>query len=256
MATSFVGSDRRWSKERATLAFDWTACSRGIAIAKHRTGTEEKMTTETNAQGGKPIVLVGIDFSPSSRETLRTAADIARSGQGELHLVYVAANPVSLSTAILSADRPLERASEADAEHARLERLASEVAREIPRVVLHTRVGSADVEIAQLALEIGADLLVVGAGGAKRLERALLGSVADSLVRNAPCPVLAYRARSGHPWDRIEPPCADCVAVQRSTGRARLWCDRHAQHHPRAHTYRETPASYGVGSQTFRDGSS
>jgi nucleotide-binding universal stress UspA family protein len=211
------------------------------------------MTTQTANDSARPVVLVGIDFSPPSREILRKAADLARTERGEFHVVYVSEHSPSESTAILSADRPLERASEADGNHAELDRLASEVAAGIPRVVLHTRVGRADVEIAQLALDIGADLLVVGAGGTSRLERILLGSVAGSLVRNAPCPVLAYRSKSVPTWDRILPPCKDCLEVQRSTGRARLWCDRHAEHHPRAHTYSEVPSSYGVGAQTFRE---
>jgi nucleotide-binding universal stress UspA family protein len=214
---------------------------------------EEPMTTHTKDQPSKPVVLAGIDFSPLSSEVLRTAADLTKGGPGELHVVYVTARALSESTAILSADRPLELASEADAAHARLERLAKEAALSVPRVVLHVRVGRPDVEIAQLAQDIGADLLVIGAGSAGRLERLLLGSTAESLVRNAPCPVLAHRPMSAAPWEKIQPPCPDCLAVQRSSRRARLWCDRHAEHHARAHTYRETPPTYGIGAQTFRE---
>jgi nucleotide-binding universal stress UspA family protein len=210
------------------------------------------MKTKTADQAGKRIVLVGVDFSPLTEGVLRTAADLARNGAGELHIVHVAAHALSETTATLSADRPLERASEADADHVRLELLAKSVAQSIPRVVLHTRVGRADVEIAQLAQDIGADVLVVGAGGASRLERLLLGSVAESLVRNAPCPVLAYRPKTVPTWDRIQPPCRDCIAIQEASNRTRLWCDRHEQHHPRAHTYSELPPTYGVGAQTFR----
>jgi nucleotide-binding universal stress UspA family protein len=183
---------------------------------------------------------------------LRTAADLTRNAGGELHVVHVAAHSPSQSTATLSADRPIERASEADAAHVRLERMAKEVAISLPRIVLHTRVGRADLEIAQLAQDIGADMLVVGAGGKSRLERLVLGSVAESLVRNAPCPVLAHRPKSVPAWDQIQPPCPDCIAVQQATKRAHFWCDRHEQHHPRAHTYSELPSTYAVGSQTFR----
>jgi nucleotide-binding universal stress UspA family protein len=210
------------------------------------------METQAVNQNDKVVVLVAIDFSPLAEEVLETAANLARNARGELHLVHVTAEAPSRSTAILSADRPLERASEADADHVRLERLAKQVGASIPRIVLHTRIGRADLEIAQLAQDIGADLLVVGAGGASRLERLLLGSVAESLVRNAPCPVLAYRPKSVAAWERIQPACPDCIAIQRATQRARLWCDRHEQHHPRAHSYSEIPSTYGMGSQTFR----
>jgi hypothetical protein len=80
----------------------------------------------------------------------------------------------------------------------------------------------------------------------------LLGSVAESLVRNAPCPVLTWRPKAVPIWNQIAPPCADCVAVQKKTGRATLWCELHSQHHARAHTYYEVPSSYGIGAQTFR----
>jgi universal stress protein A len=213
---------------------------------------EEPMKTQAVNQADKVVVLVAVDFSPLAADAVRTAADLARNAQGELHLVHVTAHPPSQSTASLSADRPLERASEADANHVRLEVLAKEVGSSIPRIVLHTRVGRADLEIAQLAQDIGADLLVVGAGGASRLERLLLGSVAESLVRNAPCPVLAYRPKSVNTWEQIQLPCPDCLAVQRATKRAHFWCDRHEQHHPRGHTYSELPTTFGVGSQTFR----
>jgi hypothetical protein len=84
------------------------------------------------------------------------------------------------------------------------------------------------------------------------LDRFLDGSVAANLLRLAPCPVLVYRPKSIPAWEQIIPPCPDCLEVQRATGRARLWCERHSERHPRAHTYRETPTSFGLGSLTFR----
>jgi len=64
--------------------------------------------------------------------------------------------------------------------------------------------------------------------------------------------VLAFRPKVSSAWDKIEPPCPDCLQVQATTNRATLWCDRHSQHHSRAHTYSELPESYGIGAQTFR----
>jgi nucleotide-binding universal stress UspA family protein len=212
------------------------------------------MATATKPKQVKSVILVGIDFSNSARDVLRAAADLARRRSAELHLVHVTPHARSESTATISADRPLEVASEADGDHARLELLAKEVADLAPRVVLHTRVGRADREIAQLARDVAADLLVVGTGQPRAIEHFLLGSVADSLVRHAPCPVLAHRAKVVPIWDKIEPPCADCLAVQQVTQSAQLWCERHSEHHPRAHTYEETPPSYGIGAQTFRQG--
>jgi hypothetical protein len=135
---------------------------------------------------------------------------------------------------------------------AKLGRLAAELPASVKRIALHVRLGKADVEIAQLASDLDADMVVVGSHSHTALERLLLGSVSASLVQNAPCPVLVCRPKSAPPREKILPPCPDCRAVQQSTGRKTLWCERHAQHHPRAHTYSEIPASFGVGSQTFR----
>ena len=57
----------------------------------------------------------------------------------------------------------------------------------------HLRMGRADREIAALAEEIGVGLVVMGSRGRGGIRRALLGSVSDSVVRHAHCPVLVVR---------------------------------------------------------------
>jgi hypothetical protein len=94
--------------------------------------------------------------------------------------------------------------------------------------------------------------VVVGTRGRSGVDRLLESSVAESLLRLAPCPVLVYRPKSLPAYEQILPPCPDCLEVQRSTARERLWCDRHSERHPRAHTYSERPDSYGMGALTFR----
>ena len=49
--------------------------------------------------------------------------------------------------------------------------------------------------ILQAASEWGADLIVIGSHGRDGLTRALLGSVAEGVMRQAPCPVLVVKAR-------------------------------------------------------------
>jgi nucleotide-binding universal stress UspA family protein len=53
--------------------------------------------------------------------------------------------------------------------------------------------GGPGTELELLAREIGATVVVVGSRGRGGIKRALLGSVSDHLVRNAPCPVLVVR---------------------------------------------------------------
>ena len=62
--------------------------------------------------------------------------------------------------------------------------------------VLEGRPGPA---LCSLADETTADTIVLGTRGRGRLKRALLGSVADYVVRNAPCPVLVTREKASPP---------------------------------------------------------
>ena len=57
----------------------------------------------------------------------------------------------------------------------------------------HLRMGKAAAEIVDLAEELGAGLVVVGSRGLGGIRRALMGSVSDSVVRHAHCPVLVVR---------------------------------------------------------------
>jgi nucleotide-binding universal stress UspA family protein len=57
----------------------------------------------------------------------------------------------------------------------------------------HLRRGRKDQEIVRLAEEIGAGLIVIGSRGRGGVRRALMGSVSDSVVRHAHCPVLVVR---------------------------------------------------------------
>jgi nucleotide-binding universal stress UspA family protein len=58
---------------------------------------------------------------------------------------------------------------------------------------IHLRTGKAAAEIVDLAEELGAGLVVVGSRGLGGIRRALMGSVSDSVVRHAHCPVLVVR---------------------------------------------------------------
>jgi nucleotide-binding universal stress UspA family protein len=230
-------------------------------MGKHMfNGTEAAMTV-TNADAKTKadvrsrdigIVLAGVDFSDLSIEALGAGQGLAAKAAGELHLVHVLPLPTADGLVATRATRELRYAELAGEMQVKLQGLVANVTRPIRRVSLHVRVGKPDLEIAQLAADIAADLIVVGAHGSSGITRLVLGSVSQSLVAHAPCPVLAYRSKSGQPWPDIEPPCADCLAMQRETGRQRLWCDRHQAHHPRAHTYSEVPETFGMGSQTFR----
>ena len=58
---------------------------------------------------------------------------------------------------------------------------------------VHARLGRPDAQIVGVADELGAGLIVLGSRGLGPLRRALMGSVSDSVVRHAHCPVLIVR---------------------------------------------------------------
>ena len=219
------------------------------------------MATFIDGQPDSGVVLVGIDFSELSEGALRTAAGIATRGAAfELHVIHVL--PGRAAYALRDPAQPglYDSSKHGTVGHvemtddivSKLGDLTARAAPSVKQLTLHVRVGSPDVQIAQLANDLGADLIVVGTHGREGFSRLFLGSVAESLVRKAPCPVLTYRPKTVSGWEQIAPPCVDCLDAQRKTRRARLWCDRHSQHHARAHTYSLVPGSYGIGAQTFR----
>jgi nucleotide-binding universal stress UspA family protein len=198
------------------------------------------------------VVLAGVDFSDLSLEALAAAQVIAANAAGELHLVHVLPLPPTDAWVATRGSRELRYAELSGEMQVKLAGLIRRVPGPTRRISIHVRVGKPDVEIAQLASDIGADLIVVGAHGTSGLARLVLGSVSQSLVAHAPCPVLAFRSKAAPPWPEIEPPCPDCLAARNATQRKQLWCERHSAHHPQAHTYTEVPESFGVGTMTFR----
>lgn len=107
-------------------------------------------------------------------------------------------------------------------------------------LVAHQRVEMPSEEIAQLAADLEADLVVVGTHGKRGFSRFLLGSVAESTVRLAPCPVLVVRPKARPAsGPAIQPPCPQCVETRIETAGAELWCEQHRQRHGQRHTYHQ-----------------
>ncbi|MBI4637731.1 MAG: universal stress protein [Candidatus Rokubacteria bacterium] len=116
-------------------------------------------------------VLLATDFSEPSEMATRVAREYARRLDARLHVLHV------VSPVTDPASRPL------------LEKLAAEVGREVP-VVVEVVSGGPAREIIRYAQSHAIDLIVLGTHGRTGWSRALLGSVAERVVRWAPCPVL------------------------------------------------------------------
>ncbi len=134
-------------------------------------------------------ILCPTDFSDSSEAAFRLAADLARCHRCRLVLLHVLEVPASAYLGGVLVPDPAEQADEA---RARLERLQPDG----PAVEVERRLveGQPAEEIVQAATETGCDLIVLGTHGRTGVGRLLLGSVAEQVLRNAPCPVLTVKA--------------------------------------------------------------
>src|SRR5215212_3294870 len=131
-------------------------------------------------------ILVATDGSREAQLALTTAADLANSTHSELHVVHVGEVPL-----VYHPERHAYRTLYAEHElEAQVERIDGSSATEAQA---HLRMGRADEEIVELAQSIDAGLIVIGSRGQGRLRRALVGSVSESVVRHAHCPVTIVR---------------------------------------------------------------
>jgi nucleotide-binding universal stress UspA family protein len=121
------------------------------------------------------------------------------------------------------------------------------------RLYVHARIGKPAQELVSLCYETHASLCVVGTHSRVGVKRWLVGSVAEKVVRHAPCPVLVARAdATGDPAEDNdflpEPPCSACVQTRASTDGATWFCEEHSKVHAAPHVYKIERASASVGS--------
>ena len=141
-------------------------------------------------------ILVPVDFSETANHALDFALDLAEALGARVTLMHAydivsSIYPEGLILTTEMASQIQEAASQA------LEAAAGRARR--PGVELTTvlRAGPPWGEVVALAAESSADLIVMGTHGRRGLKRLLLGSVAERVVRTAPCPVLTVP-----PWSK------------------------------------------------------
>ena len=131
------------------------------------------------------VILLATDGSEEARTASRMAVGIARGTGSELHLVHVGgtggADPRLYEQMRRSAQSLL------DEQAGELREAGAKIAKR------HLKNGRPEEEIVALAEELGAGLIVMGSRGFGGMKRALMGSVSDSVVRHAHCPVLVAR---------------------------------------------------------------
>ena len=191
------------------------------------------------------LIVVGIDYSPASDLAFERALELAAERpKAEVHVVNVvnlygahgildgSTEPVGFTSVTLAdATTALER-------HVEQRRAAFAGSLSSVRVHSHLRLDAPATEVAQIAADLEADLVVVGTHGRRGVARILLGSVAEAVVRMAPCPVLVVRPKAlPEQPPAIEPPCPDCLEARRTSAGAEYWCARHRERHGQRHVY-------------------
>ena len=136
-----------------------------------------------------------IDFSDASRAAMEVAADLARRQGADLVLLH--AYPIPGYTfpdgSVVASPKMMQELADQAERHLEEWRAAAEGLVGAPRVTTHKAVGEPAAEIVAYAKERRVDLVVVGTHGRTGLEHALMGSVAERVVRRAHCPVLTVR---------------------------------------------------------------
>ena len=144
-------------------------------------------------------ILVATDGSEEAKLALTTSADLAKSTNSELHIAYVFPTAVQRPFPNPILARPADE-MEHELEEAMgqaqtfLDREVEQVKGEGAEVAdTHLVRGQPDRELVHISEEIDAGLIVMGSRGLGGIRRALMGSVSDSVVRHAHCPVLVVR---------------------------------------------------------------
>lgn len=213
----------------------------------------DSMSPQSMKIGTPMIAVVATDGTESGAHAVSVAANLARGVPGsELHVIHVIMDTQAAApggpmfpsmTELIESGRKLLEGVDAEAQKTFS-----------GRIVGHLAIGEPWREIVQLATNLRADVIVVGTADHTGLRRMILGSVAARVVRKAQCPVLVARKKDYHSRAvaEIEPPCEECLAVQRETKRAQLWCKRHSERHVHGRTHYEGPPSFGMGSMLVR----
>jgi nucleotide-binding universal stress UspA family protein len=137
-------------------------------------------------------ILVPTDFSDTAETALQYGTELARRLGAELHVLHVSSEgSATAAWPVLGAGVDIGR--EAAELRERLQKLASADGGEPLHTEVHVIVGQPALAIAGYALDHELDLIVMGTHGRGPVTHALLGSVAEKVVRTAPCPVLTIR---------------------------------------------------------------
>ncbi|WP_237249447.1 universal stress protein [Sphingobacterium faecale] len=145
-------------------------------------------------------ILLALDDSPCSDKVMEYAHSILEGQEATLALVTVIppTSPASYGADPLLGQQPIVVAEVAEiqqqAAQEYLDRLAADFT-SVKEIFTFTRVGNIREEILTVAHEWAADLLILGTNGKTGFEHFISGSVSESVIRKAQCPVLVIPSK-------------------------------------------------------------
>ena len=138
-------------------------------------------------------ILLATDGSKEAELAATTAAELSERTDSELHIIHVGVVPLVYHPERhggyhINYEKAESQARELlEAQVEKMKEAGVTVAQ------AHLKMGRADQEIVELAESMGVGLIVMGTRGQGRIRRALMGSVSESVVRHAHCPVTIVR---------------------------------------------------------------
>jgi nucleotide-binding universal stress UspA family protein len=136
-------------------------------------------------------ILIAVDSTPLAVYAAGLGIELASSLKAEIAFVHAIEPGLSQAPGIT----PNELIAEAEREGRRLIAGFCQPLPQTSSLLEFIHVGKPASEIVRTAKEWPADIIVIGSHGRHGIQRALLGSVAEAVMRHAPCPVLVIRAK-------------------------------------------------------------
>lgn len=136
-------------------------------------------------------VLIAVDSTPLAVHAAELGIELATTLGAEIAFVHAIEPGLSQAPGVL----PSDLIAEAEREGRRLIAGFRQLLPQSSSSLEFIQVGKPASEIVRTAKEWPADIIVIGSHGRHGIQRALLGSVAEAVMRHAPCPVLVIRAR-------------------------------------------------------------
>ena len=161
--------------------------------------SEERLFGSASQTDIRPLfkikkILVPVDFSECSKKALAYAVPFAKQFGATIDVLYVIPPYYALDPYGVTEYERVERQLRASGE----QKLAALVLEEIPQTVpveILVRTGRAAQEIVDAAKELETDLIIIATHGRNGLKHMVIGSTAENVVRQAPCPVLTVREK-------------------------------------------------------------